>query len=548
MYQKNKLCFIFAWGSKCKFELFFFNENNVRELLNEWTENPGLPFSEVKRATILAELGEYSTAEKIAENSLSKIRENLQKNQNNIEFLSQEGWTMYLLFLLKINKIKNQDESPWRYKARWEKLNNYKCSPIPEIEKLKLILSAFDSSNYKPNSYPKNGFDPGSEAQSFYYMENQLSKEVLSAFGLLRICEEASLPIHMIQEFSVVASQLIAPFAPMWSLSGLIRSRNGKEIFKWYNRIRIATFTHEEVGKLYDISKKSVINSMENIANYNPAKKKYFRPSISEDQLDLFTILLSQLSIRLSKEDLNDLLNFTIHINGNQVFTLNKLRHYNLNLLFKRIFFAMTDLELLNNMSTLLSLPIPLENGFEVSESNISVEPFAYLKWKKIKKLPSEFDLTSWTPHIENLIKIIENGNPEARKRASLRIVKINEIDGLSLKEKLDFGNSLWKQKDTHTGLPKDTYFSNWAFLFYPQIDTMSAKKYLKEEILSKEIPPIANRTQFFFGIDDFDKFSEDCIHSVPSLFSSDSDRELYVDWTEDEIVLLLHKIKKFWN
>lgn len=529
-----------------QFEFFFFNENNIRELLNEWIENPGLPFWEVKRATILAELGEFSTAEKIAENSLSKIRENLQKNQNDIEFLSQEGWTMYLLLLLKLKKIKYEDESRWRYKARWEKLNNYKCSPIPEIEKIKLILSTVKSSNYKPNRSLKQEFDPGRVSQSFTFMETPLTKEILSAFGLLRICEEAPVPNYMIKETSVVASQLISPFAPMWSLIGMIRSRNKKEIVNYFNRTKIATLTHEEVGMLYNIFKKSVISSIENTPHYNLSKRDYFSPSFAEDQLDIFTILLSQLSVRLSKEDLNDLLNFTIDLYSNPVFTQANNRLDNLNHLFKRIFFAMTDLELLNNMPKLLSLPIPSENGFEVSPSNLLREPFYFLEWKKIKKLPSEFDRSSWTSHIKNLIKMIETGSSEGRKRASLRIAKINEIDGLNHQERVDFGNSLWKQIDPNTGFPKDTYFLDSTFLLFPQIDSISVTKCLKEEILSKEIPSIANREQYFFGSDDFDSFSYNCIHSVPLLF--DSKRKLYVDWTEDEIVVLLHKIEKFWE
>jgi hypothetical protein len=176
-----------------QFEFFFFNENNIRKLLNEWTENPGLPFSEVKRATILAELGEFSTAEKIAENSLSRIRENLQKNQNNIEFLSQEGWTMYLLFLLKLNKIKYEDEYRWRYKARWEKLNNYKCSPIPEIEKIKLILSAVKGSNYKPNKSPEQEFDPGRVSLSFNFWKVHLMKKY---YQLLDYFEFVKKPLY----------------------------------------------------------------------------------------------------------------------------------------------------------------------------------------------------------------------------------------------------------------------------------------------------------------------------------------------------------------
>lgn len=529
-----------------QFEFFFFNENNIRELLNEWTENPNLPFWEVKRAAILAELGEFSAAENIAENSLSKIRGNLQKNQNDIEFLSQEGWTMYLLLLLKLNKVKYKDEIRWRYKARWKILNNYKCSPIPEIEKIKLILSAVKSSNYKPNRSLKQEFDPGRVSQSFTFIEDPFTKEILSAFGLLRICEEASIPLYMINDASVVASQLISPFAPMWSLSGVIRSRNKKEIVNCFNRTKIATLTREEVEKLYNIFKKSVISSIENTSHYNLSKRDYFSSSFAEAQLDLFTILLSQLSVRLSKEELNDLLNITIDLYSNPVFTQTNSRIDNLNHLFQRIFFAMTDLELLNNMSKLLSLPIPSENGFEVSASDLLREPFSFLEWKKIKKLPPEFDRSSWTPHIKNMTKMIKIGSSEGRKRASLRIATINEMEGLNHQEMIDFGHSLWKQIDQNTGFPKDTYFLDSTFLLFPQIDSVSVTKCLKEGVLSKEIPPIVNREQYLFGSDDFDNFSDNCIHSVPLLF--DSKKKLYVDWTEDEIIVLLHKIDKFWK
>jgi len=73
---------------ECLFYLFRFDQEKIRETLENWPTTHDLPFWEVRRASILAELGELNEAEKIAEEALTQIRSRLQPYSMDYSLLS----------------------------------------------------------------------------------------------------------------------------------------------------------------------------------------------------------------------------------------------------------------------------------------------------------------------------------------------------------------------------------------------------------------------------------------------------------------------------
>lgn len=74
-----------------------------------------MPFWQVKgHLFIHAELGEIGEAEKDCEEALEEIRLRLQANRIDLSVLPQEGWTMYLLRLIKKNGLRFKDLGEYR--------------------------------------------------------------------------------------------------------------------------------------------------------------------------------------------------------------------------------------------------------------------------------------------------------------------------------------------------------------------------------------------------------------------------------------------------
>ena len=139
---------------KCLYSLSIFDQNNLRVLLKKWPKKQYLPFFEVKRAALLAELGELHEAKEITETALDDDSVQTSHRPNNYLFLSQEGWTMLLLQsiqseeLFQSQKFSEAFSVHSQFRDRWDRLAIYNCNPWQEIKKLQFILKNTPPSNY----------------------------------------------------------------------------------------------------------------------------------------------------------------------------------------------------------------------------------------------------------------------------------------------------------------------------------------------------------------------------------------------------------------
>lgn len=109
----------------------------VLEALSEWTDSASDHAWRVRKAAVLAELGEVREATAIVEQTLSQLRIGLRHSTDEIPALSREGWAMLLLNNLNYNTwLKSQSASSRRpdYRGRWQQLASYGCNPWPELE------------------------------------------------------------------------------------------------------------------------------------------------------------------------------------------------------------------------------------------------------------------------------------------------------------------------------------------------------------------------------------------------------------------------------
>ncbi len=556
---KQRLEWQIRWFyEECLFYLFCFNQEKINKTLKNWPETLDLSFGEVKRASILAELGELNEAEKIGEEALSRIRSRLQPFSLDYTLLSQEGWTMVLLKAIKDNKFGTNRDFVGDYRDRWERLGNYRCNPWPDIELLASIVKGAKPSTI-PEKEIKKEFDPRKITVTHHFSPGLDTFKVLPAFGFLRIFEEGALPIMcgsvgMFSEAVVNSSKWIEPFAPFWSLSSMIRTGKDKEIKEWFNRIFVATLTQEEANHLYSLFTNSLKQSIQHLTR-NPQLIGLTKPSFSQRQVVSLSELLSRLCFRFSTDQISLTFKLTVDMYRMHLFHQHHILYDCVDTLFKRIFYAMPQSELLQRIPELISLPIPTESGFEVRMPELWTEPFSHIEFLKSTKLESNFDRSTFSAPIANLIRIVKDGTPEARKRASLRLEILYKINGLTVDECKFFGEALWSKIDSNKGLPSDTVFYDFAFLDLPEIKSGIAKENFRKYLLKKDFPrivqystnPEGKKTKSISGPQD-NRFVQEWRNGTLHLFPSNHEKQRFIDWTADEVTQLLKKAVAWWD
>lgn len=537
----------------CLFHLFRLDQEATQQELKKWKESTELPIWNLKKASLLAELGELVEAERLAQDVLSHIRDGLSSQTENITLLSQEGWAMWLLKLIKHARLflarESDIESMNReFRDRWVKLSSIHCDPREYLEELKSIVALLDPGPRKEKEIQQN-FDPGHATVSSYHLKASDVIRVLPAFSWLRLLEEAGVPMHcgafvINPESSAKAAECIEPHAPMWALSTMIRSARKKECLKWFAREKVVQLPESKLDYVYELSLRAFQQVWDNFKKNPP--QGLLPQTISERLWPLLAELLSRISLRLNPEELERIFQVVIEQYQSPIIYRELAWYDSIQNLFKRLLFAMPFNILVRKIDVLLKLPLPGEKGFQIRIPDKWPEPFHFIVWPINARLDENFDRSDWTASIHYLIKVIQEGRGETRKRAIYRINKIRDIKGLSKQEETDFAQVLWNRENPRTGLPADTGLYNYSFLFLPEPKHVQARERFRKWLLSDSFQSF-HLSDGSFGTGPYNiLYIKEWLESTQSPLSTF--KEYRVDWTEAEAVKLLDKAKAWWD
>ena len=324
----------------------------------------------------------------------------------------------------------------------------------------------------------------------------------------------------------------------------LIQVSDSRSVKEWLSFIDVAIFPQIEIDYLYGVLYgflTKVVHQLTNLRMNDVYNNRYL-----SSKLSVFTEALSYLCIRLRKENLNDIFNLAV-----QIYTMEPFREgFSSNRcpdrLFEMIFYCLPESEIINKLDTLLALPVAGENGFEVRNSDDLVEPFQYIKWSYTKKIDNKVDTSQWSEIIQRLIYIVKNGTPEARKRASLRLGKLNDIEILTAEQQNLFALALWKNYDpdnSSNNLPEDTAYNVWGFLFLPEPEPGIAK-----DILSQYIINLFTILDDNSSINNVSTYCTELLNSTSPLFNNDNYYSKYINWSSENVEFFLNKISNWWT
>ena len=518
---------------KCLFHIFRVEFERVQQLLEAWPTKSGLDFWEIRRASILAEVGEFKEAERIAESALDSIRSRLQPYSIDYTLLSQEGWAMYLLSIIKsdadLGKLENW--SP-QYRNRWEQLETFRCSPELELEYLSDKISGLPPKPKTP-SEQKLGFYPGTTSTTYNFSNpEEFLYSILPAFNYLRILEEGGIPVRCGIIIPYISASKpaawIRPFAPFWAFSCTLRAQNSTELQNCFSFIYLAALDQIKIDHLY-----SWLFSC--LSNYsNKLAKGQLLERISEREISKVIIeLTSRICFRLTEEKLDQILLISISLYRHM--TLGSYSDYysHIDNLFKGIFYGLSQHKVISLMSILLTLPIPEDNGFNVEWSQNLPEPFHHISIYEASDSRSEYD---YSVQVHSLLRIIREGSLEARNRAITRVSKLDGLNLLNSDNKKLFAEALWSRLDEqYPVLPQlmETSYYKFSFLRWPEPQSGIAEERIRSFLLSQN--SINPTNEHFF---------RECLGATkqPTLDQGG------IDWSTEDVVNLLSKILIWWR
>ena len=525
---------------KALFNLFKLDQEGIRKVLREWPDNKDFPFWKVKRAAILSELNEREEAKNECEEALEDIRIRLQANQNDISLLSQEGWTMYLLKIIKDSQL-SEDESR-EYRNRWTKLERYNCNPFQEIKVMTLLLKDSVPRWDKMNRVTR-GFDPGIVTHHFSF-GNTNREEIDLAFSFLRLFEEGAIPkrcgIMTVFSKSVInATKWIEPFSPLLAMSALIRTADTKEIKNAFTRETIITLKQEQVDLFYKLFVPSLEQALRNLSN-NQGEINFSRIHIQN-----IIEIISRLYFRFSDEQKDKLFNLMIKMYYSKEIHKFQATESQLDVMFKRVLYDMTNEEKHQKLGILLELPLPGEEGFSLDENSKWFEPFEFIEWNGKYKVTAPD--VSWKKDINRLIDLVREAKIVTRDKAIQRLSELHTINGLTEEQCWEFADALYSCRNTDTGLPIANNYYNSVFLNWPIVEGVHIKELYYKWIIKQPIPSIFTINGGYSSGKEFTVFIMEWMNSSQTLYLN-AESDYKINYSEEDCMKLLNDILIWWE
>jgi hypothetical protein len=540
---------------QCLFHLSRFEFDEIKQVLNNWKSSNIFPFWVVKRASILAEIGNIEDALHETERALIDIRtRRASVNEINYSLLSQESYAMVACeYYEKIqdfnsNRMQDTEEIIQKYRSRYKELAFYFCDPKGEFEKLSLYLEK-PLPKLQSAERTKRGFYPGTTNRTVNIGNtNNIIEELLPAFQFLRLYEEAGLPIRVgystyYAESIIQASKKIASSAPLYAIGMMFRTGQNTSISEWLDLIRINAMPPNHVSYLAKILTqfiKKVYPQVLFILSYTYENQKLILSA------SLALLILTRLSIQVQEElQIEELVKFTVNCYKNlHIINNNHELISDISELWKVIFYSITESQLSNHLLEFIQLPVPNEKNYSIRDDD------AYRWPEPFKNFPdvdcSSFNFINdqdWRSSIRHLIEIINNeNNIIARSFAIFRLHILNNRNALNEELKIGFTKALWSQRDQNTELPKVAEFFHRFFLHesyclsYPVSDSIAVKDIFKNYLISLELPQI--NLYSYSGIDKH--YLQNLIYATRTI-NDDSDK--FIDWKKEEVESLLDKI-----
>lgn len=528
------------------------DENNIRNILDEWDKIDNIPIFNIKRAGILAEIGELKKAEEVSEKALNDIRKNIIPGEIDVSILSQEGWAMLLVKAIKSNNTYSRSNTQYHkeYSERWRILNEYNCDPWSEIEWMRDVIEMSDPNHNK--SSISNGFDRGVIKRNFSFGES-IDEQVYISYSFIKMLENIGIPYRfghttMFKKSVINAAKWISKYSPSWSLSTFIRCDERDELNFIMSREQLQSMENDKINDYFKIFS----NALDKAIGNEPSNgySHYFYTI----QIKNLSEILSRLIIRLDDDQILTVYNLALKMYKS--FRIQKDASINqcIGTILKRLFGNMTNIEKLDKLKELLQIDISMEKKYKINGMDYKVFLFDYIDFEYNAINDEDIDRNKFRDIINEILVSLDDEDINVKDRALSRLIILYRLELLNDKEKEKIASVLWEHVDDFTGFPTSSRFLKGIYINLPFPKSLDIKTLCSNYIKNTTIPDIytievdeeGNEHVSYSHNLKFRNYKNTCVGLVQTLYKTENDK--YLSLNENDAKELLGKMHIFWN
>jgi len=481
------------------YHLSSLRERELRKALNEWAPTPEVPFNEVRRAAILAEIGDYQEAHSLVARALESLRYDDIDAGDNFEQLSQEGaalWLAHILgFQLRIDEthdslsVESEERSRKRESdnRRWEKIGRLGCDPWERAERMGEELPRGVSTAVET----KKLFDIDQYRTTFRHRTGDRESDALQ---FLRAVEDSAIPYRcgMNAQYGksiAAAAVIVGGRCPLKALSTLARSGQRESIEDVFNKRRIRSWPSETIERLFELAASAMEQALELADEREASRPSRLEGTMAYRVATACGQILSRLLIRIDGDQRRKVLDLSCRAFRSPLFRISIGAHEHLHDMFRRLLSQVDDEDIDAYLSLLFELPIlDSERGFDVSFYGRWPEPTRYLGLSSAQKAQTKF---SPEPQmVERLVRLVGEGSEISRPIAASRLDALFALGLLDEETALRFGEAIWSRINEHNGLPADLDYNLHAYLRLPSPPDVDVPGVLHLFLLNCDLPP----------------------------------------------------------
>ncbi|NQY64250.1 MAG: SIR2 family protein [Alteromonadaceae bacterium] len=502
---------------QCLGYFFRLDFKSLSKQLNSWNPSLHLPIWQLRKAGLVAELGDLDKAEQLTQQALLTIRKklNLSPIKNDLSLLSQESYAMMTLHFLNIaNNIKDELDD---FNNRWQKLAIYKCDPRKEFEFLDLSLRHEYHESLDQIKLP--AFDIGIHQ----IWQNMNIDHAIKGYNLLRFFESTGLPVclHNVNYYQVSvtkAVEAVVDYSPLWANFFTIRLGNAenKILNKSLGRKALLKMSSSTIIESANIYIDALKRLEERLSGYNHSINNLYGRLAA-----ILPEVLSRLVSRLPFIEIQSIYTYACQLLGSNI----QFKYNGLEKIFNRVP-KVVNKEQASQLSQLAlncRCPKNLQN---------LTPPIWYFQIDTLENIV----ITAYD--FEYSLSLLNDDNQLKQKWGLLTLVTLYEAKVLSQEQSKRFGECLWKETEQHS-LPQFPKVLCCVYLNLPSPEKKAViKKLVKEEVLSLKIPITGNNKSYTQTNGDIPFFNELLMcHREIDLTQADLEHLLVrlVDWWDKD-------------
>lgn len=440
----------------------------------------------LRRAALIAELGDASAASKLIYEAHHDIQQKRTKDRRSLWLLSREAWASWLKesarFALEKYPFDEQADWPLEYKVNdidpWDELQ-YLEEKIKDADRRRHdnLLDRdpqFDAGTYSvPPTTIFSSSDPA--ATSPYNDLNLLAEHVgiplkLNIMDILgwRLARAVQV---LDEDYSSVG---------IWASVHAVIAKERKTIEDYFNRVAVARLEYNVASEIVQSLRNAIVFGKDNLLKTNDDGSTG-QNMFWNERIRILTELLSRLSMRFQGDKALDLFRFGISLahdpNLKGEWVLKSVR----NLLFR----SLKALEPERHGEAALDvLLLPFSCEKEISKSEfIWMNVFDALDnngWQARKRN------REWSSQVASLINTVsDNSSDSPRPDATYRLFKLFTHDKLTKNEIRNFGKALWKHVGNN-GFPANTNLLLYVFLQLPSPNPDESREIFNREVVTE--------------------------------------------------------------